>query len=62
MPIPLELEVAKERILEAQAALEAYIQSEHRNSADHVQLADALRHAINDFWDTLMRLLPATWR
>lgn len=61
MPLPLELEVAKERMLEAQAALAAYVQREHP-SAEHVQLADALRHAINEFWDTLMRVRPPTWK
>lgn len=62
MPLPRELGAAKERILEALAALEAYIEGGHRDSAEHKQLAQALRDAINEFWNTLLRLRPLSWR
>jgi hypothetical protein len=58
LPLPIEVELAKERMLQAQGALESYVQSCTHDIEQHKQLADALRMAINEFLDQLSTLLP----
>ncbi len=58
MPYPLSLESAKQRLLEAQGALEAYLISEDKSIGSHKQLAEALRAAIDDFLSQLLQSPP----
>ncbi len=62
MPLPLDLEFAKQRLLEAQGALEAYLISEEKDIVKHRQLAEALRRAIDDFLNQLIKSSPSNWQ
>ncbi|MGD0228422.1 MAG: hypothetical protein ABSF71_39475 [Terriglobia bacterium] len=58
MPFPVEVERAKERMLEAQGALENYVKSGMLDIERHKQLADALRVAIDEFIAKLAVAFP----
>jgi hypothetical protein len=59
MPFPIDLEAAKQRLLEAQAGLEAYLVSEDKDILRHKQLAEGLRRAIDDFLNQLIKSSPS---
>jgi hypothetical protein len=48
-----EIELAKERVLEAQGQLESYLKSGMLDIEQHQQLADAFRVAIDEFIEKL---------
>jgi hypothetical protein len=58
MPFPIEVELAKERMLGALEALESYVKSGTLDNELHKQLSDALRVAIDDFIAKLSVAFP----
>jgi hypothetical protein len=59
MPFPIDLDAAKQRLLEAQAGLEAYLISEDKDILRQRQLAEGLRRAIDDFLSQLIKSSPS---
>ncbi len=59
MPLPLDLEFAKQRLREAQGALEAYLIFEQKDIVRHKRLAEALRAAIDDYLSRLIDCSPS---
>lgn len=58
MPIPTEIELAREKILQAEDALESYVRCEVYNPKQHKELVDILKIAINELIDKLVVLWP----
>jgi hypothetical protein len=56
MPLPLDIELAKQRMLEAGAALRSYVDSDLHDRDLHRQLVEALNEAMTDFVEKVSRL------
>jgi len=57
MPLPTEIIAAQDRMRQAEAALQAHVESGERDSKKHLGLVESLQRAIHGYEDTIAALL-----
>ena len=56
MPLPLDVQFAQEKMLQAEGALRAYAAGNERDHSKHQELIEALHTAINEYVDAVASL------